>query len=122
MTIFLAVNALMYLVFAVWCALLPGPTASAVGLSFSHGKGLAEYVAVYGGWQFGLAVFYALSLRRPELRDAALLLSVCLYPALALFRSGAMIFYQSPTSDKGWIFFGLELLFSVWAIFLRLQR
>ena len=84
---YLWTQGVLYAVFAAWCTLRPESTSAFLGLSPVGAKGLSEFVAVYGGLEAGLAVFYFLSVARPELRTAALLVSACLYGGLVVFRA-----------------------------------
>jgi hypothetical protein len=88
---FLAFNALLYAVFAVWCTLAPSRTSAFLGLSTTNAGGASEYLAVYGGLQAGLAVFYALAAALPAHRRTAVLFSLALYGGIVAFRSIAVV-------------------------------
>jgi hypothetical protein len=88
---YLAVNALLYLVLGAWCALDPLGTARFVGLAPTGPAGQSEWLAVYGGLELGLGVFYAWATLRPALRGAALLFSACLYAGIAGLRGVAAL-------------------------------
>ncbi len=85
--IYLAFNAVLYTAFAVWCAIAPKPTANFLGLTATNPAGESEYLAVYGGLQAGLAVFYALAVFLPEHRKSALLMSLTVYGGIVLLRT-----------------------------------
>jgi len=83
---YLWVNAALYGVFAVLCSLRVAATARSLGYTQLNASGMSEYVTVYGGLQFGLAVFFAWAAYRPELQRVGLLLAVCLYMPIVVFR------------------------------------
>lgn len=89
--VYLAINALMYAVFAIWCTLAPQKTAAAVGFDFRSGSGRSEFVTVYGGLELGLALFFALAALRGEIQVAGLLFALCLYGAIVPFRAFALV-------------------------------
>lgn len=83
---YLWINAVLYAVFGVMCALNPRGTAKALGYSLSTHGGLSEYLTVYGGLQFGLAAFFAWVAMRDDLHPAGLVLALALYTPIVLFR------------------------------------
>lgn len=85
---YLWINAVLYAVFGVMCALNPRGTAKALGYSLSTHGGLSEYLTVYGGLQFGLAAFFAWVAMRDDLHPAGLVLALALYTPIVLFRWG----------------------------------
>lgn len=113
---FLTINGIGYLVLGLACAILPEETARLVGLALIGPKGLAEYVAVYGGLEIGMGAFFLLC-RRQGMTRPGLLFALCLYAGLVGLRTAAMI-ANGPTSDLGWALFSLECLFLVVSIVL----
>lgn len=83
---YLLVNAVLYILFAVWCTLAPEKTASFLGLTFRSGSGKSEFITVYGGLEFGVAVFFLVAALRPEFRSAGLLFAILFYGGLVLWR------------------------------------
>ena len=83
---YLFVNAALYVLFALWCTLMPEKTASALGLMFRSGSGKSEYITVYGGMEFGIAMFFLLAALRPEMRQAGLLFALLFYGGLVAWR------------------------------------
>lgn len=108
--LYLAFNAVLYAGFSVWCALAPRQTSSFLGLAAANPGGESEYLAVYGGLQAGLAVFYALALALPEHRKAALLLSLCLYGGIVLLRTIAGLRLGFDTLGNARFAYGLEIV------------
>jgi hypothetical protein len=83
---YLLFNAALYILFALWCTIAPEKTAGVLGLAFRSGSGKCEYITVYGGLEFGLGLFFLLAGLRPELREAGLILAICFYGGLVLWR------------------------------------
>lgn len=84
--IYLWFNAVMYLGLGVWCTLVPDKTAASIGFAFDKPGARSEYITVYGGMEFGLGVFFALTALVAAWRDAGLVLGLCLYGGLAIWR------------------------------------
>lgn len=120
-TIYLAINAIIYLVFAVWCVIQPAQTSAFVGLQPVGGAGRSEFFAVYGGLEFGLAVIFALAAWRPGLQTAGLLVAACTYVGIVLFRSGAFLTQTAP-GGNAWYIFPLEVTMAVVGVVLLLPR
>lgn len=119
---YIVINAIGYLLLGMWCAFAPFSTADLIGFSLLGGKGLAEYVAVYGGLQVALGIFFYYCLRSGRY-DTALIFGTILYSCLVLFRIGGMLIHQTVTSDMGWILCLLEVAFAVWSwILMRNNR
>ncbi len=121
MTIYLIVNAVMYFGLGVWCALSPTKTSEAVGFTLKNPQGIAEYIAVYGGLEFSLGLFFLIAALSPLYSQAGLLLGVLLYGCLALFRAYAM-FAHSSDIQAGWNFFALEIALFLWSVVLWYSR
>ena len=83
---YLLVNAVLYVLFAVWCTAAPEKTSEALGLKMTGGSGKSEYLTVYGGMEMGIAAFFAACALRAEWREAGLLFGVCFYAGLVLWR------------------------------------
>lgn len=52
-TAYFALNALLYAVFAVWCAVKLDATATNLGYTALSNSGRSEYLTIYGGLQWG---------------------------------------------------------------------
>ena len=109
LTIYLWVNAAFYVLFSAWCVAAQERTAAFIGLIPANPGGRAEYVAVYGGLQAGLALFYILAACMGEHRRAALVFSVCLYGGIVLFRTAAAARLGFGNLGNAWYAYGLEL-------------
>jgi hypothetical protein len=91
LTAYLGLNALLYAVLAAWCSLRPEQTARSLGYVELNNAGRAEYLAIYGGLQLGLAaVFGALALS-PGLRVLGAQFAVALYAPIVIQRLVAML-------------------------------
>lgn len=91
---YLLINAAMYILFALWCTFAPTKTAQFLGLSFRSGSGKSEYITVYGGLEFGVAMFFLLAALRPELRNAGLLFALLFYGGLVVWRLPTLLFVE----------------------------
>ena len=116
-SVYLLINAILYLALGIWCTVSPEWTSEGVGLKIASTKGMAEYVAVYGGLEFGVGVFYLISYLKKNLYSAALLFSVCYYLGLAFFRSYSLL-VNGANIESGWYFYATEVIFSIFAIIL----
>jgi hypothetical protein len=119
--LFLLLNAALYIVFGLWCALAPEWTAQAVGLNFPGAQGFAEYVAVYGGLEFGVGIFFLLTATQLDLQRAGILFAACFYGGIALFRTGAILLHSADIG-AGMNFYIAEVCFAVWSMWLVSQR
>lgn len=120
-TAYLAFNAILYTVFALWCALAPKQTSTFLGLTPANPAGESEYLAVYGGLQAGLAVFFALATFLPEHRRAALLLSLALYGGIVALRTIAAMRLGFGELGNARFAYGLEIVLLVIALVLVLR-
>lgn len=120
-TAYLAFNAVLYTVFALWCALAPKQTSTFLGLTPANPAGESEYLAVYGGLQAGLAVFFALATFLPEHRRAALLLSLALYGGIVALRTIAAMRLGFGELGNARFAYGLEIVLLVIALVLVLR-
>lgn len=120
-TIYLWLNAVMYLGLGVWCTVLPDKTSASIGYAFAKPGARSEYITVYGGMEFGLGVFFLLCALNTAWRDAGLLLGLCLYGGLALWRVYTFLTIDGITGFPR-IAFVLEATLLVAAIALWLKR
>ena len=85
-TAYLYLNAVIYFLFAVWCAFAPARTAAAVGYATLTRSGQTEYLTIYGGLQLGLAFLFAWFAWSQQMRTG-LVLAMALYVPIVLYRS-----------------------------------
>jgi len=119
--VYLAFNAVLYAAFAVWCAVEPHRTSAFLGLTRANPAGESEYLAVYGGLQAGLAVFYLLALVQPEHRRTALLLSLAIYGGIVLLRTIAGLRLGFAELGNARLAYGLEICLLLVALVLVLR-
>ncbi len=112
--IYLLLNGLLYLLFGLWCALDPNWTAHAVGFSLPAAQGIAEFVAVYGGLEFGVGVFFLLCAFDARFRLAGVLFGVCFYTGIFVFRTFA-ISQVGFDLGAGRNFYASEFLLMTWS-------
>lgn len=120
MNFYLFFNAGIYLLLAIWCIALPDKTSTAVGFQLIAGSGRSEYLAVYGGLQIGLAIFYALCALKPELRLFGIIFSCCLYVPLFSCRVISLLRFEQ-IGHVTYITAALELVLTSWALYLVRQ-
>lgn len=121
MTVYLWFNAVMYLLLGLWCTLWPDKTAAAVGFGFAQPGGRSEYITVYGGMEFGLGVFFLLTVLNPVWREVGLLFGLCLYGGLTVWRLYTFVAIEGITGFPR-VAFALEALLLIAAVFLWLGR
>lgn len=119
---YLVANALLYAAFSLWCTLAPRTTAAWLGLAPTGPGGESEYLAVYGGLQAGLALFYGLACWQEAHRHAALLLSVALYAGLVALRSLAIARTGFAALGNARFAYGLEVVLLLAAALLWWRR
>jgi hypothetical protein len=84
--IFLAISALLWLPYGVWCFFQPGMLAEAAGVAFQSPTGSTELRAMYGGLQTAVGVLALLGALRPPLQRPALIALGFLTAGLGLAR------------------------------------
>lgn len=117
MKAYLIVNSAIYIIFGIWCAVAPYWTAEAVGFSLLGNQGFAEYVAVYGGLEFGVGIFFLLSALNPSLTRAGIIFGACFYLGIFLFRTIAIAQVGSDIGS-GFNFYIAEGVLAVWSVVL----
>lgn len=110
--IFLSAVGVVYGVLAVWCSLDPTTTSKKVGFDLVSDSGRSEFLVVYGGLEFGLALAFLLPLWRTEYTEPMLWFCVILHGCLVLFRT--VSFWVYPDTSV----FTARLAIGEWAIFL----
>ncbi|GAA4857300.1 DUF4345 family protein [Luteimonas vadosa] len=113
--LYLWINALMYAVFGVWCALRLEPTAQNLGYTMLSNSGRSEYLTVYGGLQWGLALVFAWLAFKPELHRTGVLVAIALYAPIVLHRTISLVRF-GPVESLTKVIAGLEVLMLLAAI------
>lgn len=107
-TLYLYFNAAMYVVFGLWCALDADGTAANLGYTSLSASGHTEYLAVYGGLQWGLGLMFAYFAAKPPLRRVGVLVAIALYAPIVLHRNIA-IWLHGPVATMTQLVAGLEI-------------
>jgi len=84
--IYLWANAVIYILFALWCTFQKNQTAKASGYLTLNNSGWSEYLVIYGGLQFGLAFFFAYLATNNELHRTGIFFALMLYVPIVLYR------------------------------------
>ncbi len=84
---YLLVVALLYFALAIWCSTSPATTSENVSLSLKGGTGKSEFLTVYGGLEFGIALVLAAACLRDATVNYGLLACILLHGSLVLFRT-----------------------------------
>ncbi len=85
--LFLTFVGLLYLGLAIWCTLDPTTTANVVGFHLVGGSGVSEFITVYGGLEFGMAMIFLAPWVYPGFLRAALASCALLHGSLVAFRT-----------------------------------
>lgn len=114
--IFLALTGLLYLGLAVWCSVAPAKVSGKVGFELAPGSGQSEFLVVYGGLEFGLALVFLLPLIRPDSLQTSLIACVLIHASLVAFRTVSFFLYSNISSMTyklaigEWVILGLALI------------
>jgi len=87
----LAAAAVLFLAFGLAFAVAPHRLAAMVDLPLLTNTATADFVATYGGFEIGFAVFLFTCLRRPERVRVGLLASGCAVAGFAVARGASML-------------------------------
>ena len=110
--VYIVLVALTYVALAAWCSISPEVTSEKVGFEIKGGTGQSEFLTVYGGLEFGLALILLATLFKPEWVTFGVLASVLVHGSLVLFRSISFLLF----SNIGAMTYKLAI--GEWAIFL----
>jgi hypothetical protein len=95
---FLALSALVWLPYGVWCFIDPAQLAGTAGVAFHSATGSTELRAMYGGLQAGLGALALAGVLRAALVRPALLALLFLTAGLAIARLGGVALDGSPSA------------------------
>lgn len=114
--IYLAVTALVYFSLAIWCTVSPAATSQKVGFQLKEGSGQSEFMTVFGGLEFGLALILLCSIFRAQTVTYGLIACVLIHGSLVLFRTISLFSFSGiePMTYKlatgEWVIFILGLV------------
>lgn len=92
--IFLTLVGLLYLALALWCSFDPNTTSAKIGLQLQGGSGQSEFVTVYGGLEFAMAVIFMMPLVWNESTRFALVGCLIMHASLVAFRTFAYFSFE----------------------------
>lgn len=102
----------IYLYLALWCSFSPAETSRIVGFTLHPGAGDSEFLTVYGGLEFGLALLFLLPALQPPRTGFVLQAILLIHASLVLFRSISFLMFSGiPTATQ-------QLAAAEWAIFI----
>ncbi len=110
--LFVGLVGVLYLGLAIWCSVQPNVTSKKVGFELIGGSGKSEFMTVYGGLEFGLALLLLATLFRSETVTYGLWAVMLIHGSLVLFRTISFFAY----SDIG--SFTYRLAIGEWVILL----
>jgi hypothetical protein len=87
MKIYLTIIGLLYAALAIWCSVAPETTSQKVGFKLEGGSGQSEFLTVYGGLEFGLALILLLPWVKPDSIETCMLACLLVHAALVVFRT-----------------------------------
>ncbi len=118
---YLYLNGVVCLGFAMASTLFPCPVAGALGITLDTAGARSGFLALYGGLYLGLAAFFTASAVARRRRPAALLLAVCLWPAIAAYRLATVATY--PDLGQGtYVIAVVEAILAIGALAIAVQR
>ena len=91
LTAYLWTNAALFAIFALWCTLARESTAQSIGYLTRSNAGNCEYLTVYGGLQWGMAVMFATLAAHAAPASLALSIAVGLYFPIVVYRWVAIV-------------------------------
>lgn len=115
--IYLWVNAAMYAVFALWCAVSLDKTSANLGYTALSNSGRSEYFTVYGGLQWGLGLAFAYFAMKPELHRVGVVFALAVYAPIVLHRTISLLRF-GPVETMTKAVAGLEIVMLVLAVVL----
>lgn len=113
-------NALLYMGLGIWCSIDPDRAAQAVGFTGLTPSGQTEFLAVYGGMEFGIGLAFAYFSVSRQPRNG-LVLGVAFYAPIVLWRAWA-ISLHGPLEPPTWVLAGMEWGLFLLGLVLLLQR
>ena len=113
---YLWLNAGAYALLGLWCALRLDTTSSKLGYTLNN-SGRIEYLTVYGGLQWGLAIAFAYLASRSELHRVGVLVAIAIYLPLVLHRLIGLLRF-GPGDMLIRVLSAVEVLMLAWALLL----
>jgi hypothetical protein len=92
--VFLVAIGLLYLGLALWCSISPDTTSRKVGFELRGGSGQSEFMTVYGGLEFGMALVFMLAAFRRDWMPLGLMACFLIHASLVLFRTISLFRFE----------------------------
>lgn len=94
-SVYLYINAALYLVLAAWCTFSMSTTARNLGYETLTANGRSEYLVIYGGLQLGLAIAFWMLASNSSLHRFGLLFSLAIYGPIVLYRWTTIVMFKA---------------------------
>lgn len=109
---YLIIVGILYLYLAVWCSFDPAFTSKAVGFELIGASGQSEFLTVYGGLEFGIAMVFLMPLVDRQAIRFSLTACTLIHASLVGFRTLSLVMFAAPERMT------YQLALGEWIIFL----
>jgi len=99
--VLLGFNGLIFAVYGAVCLVVPSLPAGYAGMDLPGASATTEVVAMYGGLQLGLGLFFLRAIARPELLDEGLFVMALLIGCLASARAIGLLVHGTTEYNVG---------------------
>lgn len=113
---YLWLNAGAYALLGLWCALRLDATSAKLGYTLSD-SGRIEYLTVYGGLQWGLALAFGYLASRGDLHRVGVAVAIAIYLPLVLHRAIGLLRF-GPGDMPIRVLAAVEVAMLAWALLL----
>ncbi|WP_339612503.1 hypothetical protein [uncultured Rubinisphaera sp.] len=110
--LFLALVGLLYGVLAIYCSVNSAKASRTVHLTMDGPGGRSEFMTVYGGLEFAIALLFLLPLAYPQYLRAGLLSCLIIHACLVAFRTLSFVLDSRAFAETR------SLAIGEWVIFL----
>lgn len=92
--LYLLTTAFLYAGLAIWCSVAPAATSKKVGFELKGGSGESEFMTVYGGLEFGIALIFALAALKDSTINYGVMACILIHASLVVFRTLSFFVYK----------------------------
>ncbi len=92
--LYLLVVGIIYLLLALWCVIQPAVTSAKIGFELQGGTGQSEFMTVYGGLEFGLALLLIVFAFKSETVRYGVIACLLVHGSLVVFRTGSFFCFS----------------------------
>ena len=92
--LYLLATAALYGGLALWCSLAPAATSKKVGFELKGGSGESEFMTVYGGLEFGIALVFGLAALKDSTVNYGVVACILIHASLVVFRTLSFFVYK----------------------------